>query len=181
MVILVDMALSSASPGHLRSQCGYALVEVAVAVAIVGLFLSMLMVISSNLLGLLRTAKDDISASQALQERVEKMRIANWLQITDANYISTILLATGNDSTGSLADPVETITVTAYRASGTDPTISSEVIRQNKVNRVVKSHAALKDERMVRVDVNLTWRGFPGNRKRERAASAVIAKGGITK
>lgn len=181
MVLLAIMQLSSVYTRQPRSLHAFALVEVAVAVAVVGLFLSMLMVISSNLLGLLRTAKDDISASQALQERVEKMRIANWLQITDAAYINTVLLATSSESTGSLADPIETITVTAYRASGTEPTISTEVTRQNKVNKIVKTNIALKDERMVRVDVTLKWKGFPKHRARHRATTAIIAKGGITK
>ena len=180
MVLVEIMRLSTLSTRHCSRQA-FALVEVAVAVAVVGLFLSMLMVISSNLLGLLRTAKDDISASQALQERVEMMRIANWLQITDANYISTKLLASGTSSAQSLADRVETITVTAYRASGTEPTISTEVIRQNRVNKITKSNIALKDERMVRVDITLTWKGFPKHRQRHRATTSVIAKGGITK
>ena len=105
------MPLSRSAPRTLVQQTtGVSLVEAAVAVAMSGLFISTLLAMSSNALGLLRTAKDHVSASQALQERVEKMRIANWLQITDGNYLANTLLASASDSTGSLASPIETIT-----------------------------------------------------------------------
>lgn len=165
----------------MRQTAGVSLIEAAVAVTMAGLFISALLATSSNAFGLLRTAKDNISASQALQERVEKMRIANWLQITDVNYLANTLLASNSESTGGLADPIETITVTAYRAGAADATVRAEAIRQNNAPRIVLANTGLKDERMVRVDVSLTWRGFPRNRQRERATTALIAKGGITK
>ena len=176
------MRLSNSSlAGHWRSECGVSLVEVTVAVAMAALFISTLILMGSNLLSLLRTAKDDVSASQALQERVEEMRIANWAQITDASYLANTLLSTASDSTGGLANPVETITVTAYRTTGAEPTVLARVIRQNGAATVAKSNSALKDERMVRVDVDLSWKGYPRNRQRERATTALIAQGGITK
>lgn len=176
------MRLSKSSlAGHWRSECGISLVEVTVAVAMAGLFISALTLMSSNILRLLRTAKDDVSASQALQERVEEMRIANWAQITDTTYLANTLLSTASDSTGGLANPVETVTVTAYRSTGADPTIRARVIRQNNAALIVTSNSNLKNERMVRVDIDLSWKGYPRSRQRERATTALIAQGGITK
>jgi len=169
------------APAHLRRAAGFTLIEAVVTVAMVGLFLSALMVMNSNVLALLRTAKDNASASQTVQERVERMRIANWVQITDANYIASTLLGNASASTGSLGNPVETVSVTGYRSTGDVPGMRAKVVRQNNATQIVLSNAALKDERMVRVEVNLTWRGFPRNRLRERATTALIAKGGITK
>lgn len=162
-----------------RSHRGFSLLETAIAIGMVSLFVSALMVMSSNVLGLLRTAKDNVSASQALQERIEQMRIANWLEITDASYLAETLLATGTDSSGSLAITVETITVSAYPPKA--GFASAQVVRQNNATQIVSSNASLKDERMVRVDLQLSWQGFPRKRQRLRATTALIAKGGIAK
>lgn len=170
-----------ASHGLTRQSAGFTLLEAAVAVAIAGVFLSTLLAMSSNLLGLLRTAKDNISATQAMQERVERLRIANWLQITDASFLANALMATPSESTSGLGNPVETITVTAYRNGVADPTVRAVVVRQNGGTRIVALNAALKDERMVRVDLDLRWEGFPRNRARQRATTTLIAKGGIAK
>jgi len=158
---------------------GFTLIESVIASAIGLIFMSALMLMSSNVLGLLRTAKDNVSVNQALQERIERMRIANWVQITDASYLASTLLATDTDSTSSLSGVIETLTVSAYPAKS--PEVRARVVRQNKVTSIILSDATLKDERMVRVDVELKWQGFPHKRQRIRATSALIAQGGITK
>lgn len=165
--------------GFVPGVAGFTLLETSVATMMVGSFVAMLMVMTSNVLGLLRTCKDDVSASQALQQRVEEMRIANWEQITDANYIKTDLLAADTGSTKSITKAVETITISAYpkKTGVTDV----KVIRQNGATTVVSANPALIDERMVRVDMELKWQGFPKMRQRVRAATALIAKGGISK
>lgn len=162
-----------------RAQSGFALLETIFAMGMIGIFLSGLMVMSSNLLGLLRTAKDNVSATQTLQERVEQMRIANWVQITDASYIATRMLNSPADSTGTLDTTVESITVSAYPPKTGAAT--AKATRQNNQSQVVSSNAALKNERMVRVDIELGWQGFPKKRVRSRAAAVLIAKGGISK
>lgn len=163
-----------------HQQCsGFALLETIFAMGMIGVFLSILMVMSSNLLGLLRTAKDNVAATQTLQERVEQMRIANWVQITDANYIATQMMNSAAASTGTLDTTIESVTVSAYPAKTGFAT--AKVTRQNQQTQVVSSNSALKNERMVRVDIELGWQGFPKKRMRSRAATVLIAKGGITK
>ena len=169
----------SRAHASLRGAAGFTLIETTLAIAMLALFISMLMVMNSNMLGLLRTSKDNVSASQALQERVEQMRIANWLQITDADYLANNVFATGTGSTASLAGPVETITISAYPPK--TGSTAAQLIRKDNATRVVTSNSTLQDERMVRVDLSLTWQGFPRNRQRIRATTALIAKGGITK
>jgi hypothetical protein len=164
---------------HALSHDGFTLIETTLAITMLGLFISMLLVMNSNILGLLRNSKDNVAASQALQERVEQMRIANWLQITDATYLSGTLFAAPCDSAGTLPGAVEKITVSTYPPkAGSKPT---EVLRSSDGAQIIKSNADLKDEHMVRVDLEVTWKGFPRNRSRVRATSAIIAKGGITK
>lgn len=173
------MIVISRDRGAEAGQQGFTFIETSVAVALVGMFMSFLLATSSNVLGLLRTAEDNVSASQALQERVEAMRIANWVQITDAQFVADQLFSTSASSTQGLSAPVETITISAY-----PPKIGSaaaQVRRENNVRSIVSTNLALKNERMVRVDVNLTWNGFPRHRTRARAATVLVAQGGITK
>ena len=158
---------------------GFTLIETTLAIAMLGLFIAMLLVMNSNVLGLLRSSKDNVSASQALQERVEQLRIVNWLQITDADYLANTLLATGTGSSNSLPGAMETLTVSPYPAK--ESSGKAQVMRRNNSTRLVGSNVDLKNERMVRVDLELAWEGFPKNRQRVRVATAVVAKGGITK
>jgi uncharacterized protein (TIGR02598 family) len=164
---------------HALLAQGFTLLETSVAIGMLGLFIAMLMVMNSNILGLLRNSKDNVAASQALQERVEQMRIANWLQITDATYLSGTLFAAPGESAQALPGIVEKITVSAYPPK--TGSLPAQVVRSNNATQIIKSNDLLKDERMVRVDLELTWKGFPRNRSRIRATTAIIAKGGITK
>jgi len=42
----------------------------------------------------IQLARESACASQVLQQRVESMRIANWHQVTDPNWLATNLLNT---------------------------------------------------------------------------------------
>src|SRR5690349_6806220 len=98
-------------PSKLRRQKGIALVESAVAIGLVGLFIAILIILSSNVLGLLRSSKDNMSASHALQQRLEQFRFENWRGLTDGAHLAAEPLAVDVESTSGLADRVETFTV----------------------------------------------------------------------
>jgi hypothetical protein len=161
-----------------RRPAGETLVEAAVAIATVGSFVAALSLMGSSLLALLRSANDGATVNQAMQERVEQMRIANFLQITDASYLQGALAA-GSDSAKNLNSPTETITVSAYPAkAGSTPV---QITRTNAGAQIVTSNPDLQNEKMVRVDISLAWKGFPRNRPRLHATTALIAKGGMAK
>jgi hypothetical protein len=161
-----------------RRISGETLIEAAVAVATVGTFVAALTLMGSSLLALLRSANDSATVNQALQERVEQMRIANWVQITDATYLGEAL-ATGSESANTLNSAVETLTVSAYPPKSDSMPV--KLVRSNGNTKVQSANADLKNERMVRVDLSVAWQGFPRNRPRLRATTALIAKGGVTK
>ena len=162
-----------------RKTDGITLIETTIGMALAALFLTGLMVARVNMMGLLQRAKENASASQLVQQRVEEMRIANWLQITDATFISGTLMTKASESAAGLTAPVETLTVAEY------PPITGQVPVRVKRSangvQIVSQNTALKDCRMVRVDFDLTWTGIPGQRARARSSSVLIAKGGISK
>ncbi len=56
----------------------------------------------------IRIAREAACASQVLQQRVEAMRIANWHQVTDANWVKNNLLSTnaaGSDVLRNISAP----------------------------------------------------------------------------
>jgi Tfp pilus assembly protein PilV len=174
MVIIKSMKLL---PVPRRTRQGYALIEANIATGMVGVFIAAVMMMNSNLLGIIKTARESSSANQSLQERVELMRIANWVQITDSNYLANNLLNTATGSAVGLPSLAETMTIT----SADNPSMApAKVIRSGNSVRVTSSNSTLQNERMVRVDLKLVWQGLD-RRQHTRSTCALIAKGGIAK
>jgi hypothetical protein len=65
----------------------------------------------------IQMARESACASQVLQQTVESMRIANWHQVTDANWLSTNLLNTDAPGANQLKNVSETLTLVPYGKS----------------------------------------------------------------
>ncbi|SRR5581483_7051935 len=161
----------------LCTRSGFSLLEANIATAMVGMFISGVMMMDANLLALIKTGKETTSANQALQERVEQLRISNWVQITDANYLAANVLNTATSSAVGLGGLTETMTVTSWANPSMTP---GKVTRSGNNVQVNSTDSALASEKMVRIDLNLAWTGVD-NRKHTRATTTLIAKGGIAK
>ena len=66
---------------------GTSLIEATVAACTSALFLGSLFTLNMTGMKTIRTAREATSASQVLQQRIESMRIANWHQVTDADWL----------------------------------------------------------------------------------------------
>ena len=165
---------------HDRSQ-GFSLLEVNIAVALTLISLAGCFGANANLLGMLKAANQAASASQSIQERVEQMRIANWLQITDSNYLKTNLLSSPTASARSLPGCTETLTVTAHPppVSGAGP--STRLTSSNGQVAIVSNDTALKNNAMVKANWVVTWTVAGNQTVRSRSGSVLVAKGGIVK
>jgi type II secretory pathway pseudopilin PulG len=163
---------------HLR-KTGFTMMETSIAVGMLGIFVAILITVSSNVLNLLRTSKDNVSASQNLQQRSEQLRLMNWTQVVSADSMKTDLLFAPTPSVSGLSAPIETITVSPYPAKA--GFIPAKVKRENGAATVITSNPLLKDQPMVRVDLTLSWSGFPRKRDRVRSTSILVARPGPTK
>lgn len=159
-----------------KRKKGLALLETVAAVAMVGSFIAILVAMSSNLLGLLRTSKDNVSASQNLQQRAEQLRLLNWAGLTDSQRLADDILAFPTPSIEGISAPVETVTVSPYPAE--TGFVPAKAVRGNGAATVVSSNPALTSRLLVRVDVTLTWSGFPNKRNRARTTSFLVAHPG---
>lgn len=164
----------------LRNTAGFMLSESLCALAISMVSLCSVMVANSHSLKLVKSTRDSSAATLCLQERVEQLRIANWQQITRAEYLQNSYFATVPRSIAPLEGSyTETITVSAYP----DRTAASPLVVQ-KSNRkaavVVFNGAGLAEQRLARIDVDISWKGKEG-RQRLRQMSTIINNGGISR
>ena len=71
-------------------QSGTSLIEATIAACTSALFLGSLFTMNMTAMRTMRTAREAANASQVLQQRVESMRIANWHQVTNADWVKNI-------------------------------------------------------------------------------------------
>ena len=163
-----------------RLKSGYSLLEANVAVAICLVTLSGCFAANANCLGMLRSANESAAASQSLQERVEQMRIANWVQITDSDYLKTNFVASPTASARSLSDCSETLTLTAYPPPAGVST-SMKIRRTNGIVTVDSNASNLKNSAMVKAEWTLSWTTAGKKTSRSRTGAVLVANGGIVK
>ena len=90
-------------------QGGSTLIEASIAAAICALFLGSLFTLNTQTMSTLKMAREVACASQVLQQRIEGMRIANWHQVTDADWLAANLLNTDAAGSAGLKSVSETL------------------------------------------------------------------------
>src|SRR5438067_11117433 len=95
-------------------RTGFALIECTIATAISALFLGSLFLMNSSAMDTIQMARESACASQVLQQRIESMRIANWHQVTDANWLLANLINADASGATQLTNISETLTLVPY-------------------------------------------------------------------
>lgn len=160
------------------AQHGSTLIEATIAAAICALFLSSLFTLNTSTMETIKRSRETACASQVLQQRIEGMRIANWHQITDADWVRTNLLNTDAAGSGSLKNLSETLTLTPY---GSSATAATQVTRSGGSARVVTANTSLLYENAMKVVWTVNFVGSPNDRASSRQTVAILAKGGVAK
>src|ERR1700676_4768700 len=104
------------------------LLESAIAASICALFLESLFTMNTSTMETIKMAREVAWASQILQQRIEGMRIANWHQVTDANWIRANFLNTDAPGSDGLKNLSETLTLIPY---GSGATSTTQLMRAN--------------------------------------------------
>lgn len=159
-------------------SAGFTLLEALVAAAISAMFLSSLFAMNLSSMETIRSAKESTAASQALQQRLESMRIANWHQVTNAVWLRDNLLHTAVPGGELLKGLVETVTLVPYGSSNVGNT---QLIRTNGQASIVHQNATLLTENAVKVIWTVNYTGAPNDHASTRQIVAILAKGGVAK
>jgi len=177
---------------------GFTVVETAVAGALLTLFLASLFSLNSLAVRMLHSATETVNASQELQTRVEQVRLANWLQITNSASFCALMAGQLTDAaidTGAmLPGMVEYITVApvnlpAGKVVNLTPTSGTPtappggfVVTCSGYNATAATDsgaATLPDQEVVQVNITITWPSW--GRQRTRSACTLVSKWGISK
>jgi len=157
---------------------GFALVECTIATAISALFLGSLFLLNSSAMDTIQMARESACASQVLQQRIESMWIANWHQVTDANWLSTNLLNTDASGANQLKNVNETRTLVPY---GSATVGSTQLARINDAASIVSNNSAPLAENAVKIIWSVNYTEAPNDRPISRQIVAILAKGGVAK
>lgn len=160
-----------------KSLQGITLIETIIASSISALFLGTLFTFNIASMETVKMARESACAGQILQQRVESLRIANWHQVTDANWLRSNLL--GSDAAGAnqLKNVSETLTLTPY---GSTSTGTIQLSRSSGSASIV-SNSALLTENAVKIVWTVNYKGAPNDRSNTRQTVAILAKGGVAK
>ena len=159
-------------------ESAFTLIETTVAAALAAMFLTSLFTMNMATMDTIRAAKESVAASQILQQRMESMRIANWHQVTDANWLRDNLLNTGVVESTSLKDLTESLTLVAYNGTTAG---STQLVRSGSTVTIASQNAALLQENAVKVIWTVSYTGSPNTQSLSRQIVAILAKGGVAK
>jgi uncharacterized protein (TIGR02598 family) len=164
--------------GIQTARSGFTLVEAMVAAAISAIFLSSLFAMNLGSMEAIRSAKESTAASQALQQRMESMRIANWHEVTDAAWLRDNLLNTAVPGGEQLKNLVETVTLVPYGSASVGNT---QLSRTHGVVTIANQNSNLLAENAVKVIWTANYTGAPNDHAATRQIVAILAKGGVAK
>jgi type II secretory pathway pseudopilin PulG len=162
--------------GH--SSHGSTLIEVVMATGLVALFLGSLFTMNSSSMETIKMARQTAAASQVLQQRIEALRIANWHEITDADWLTHNILNTAASGGDSLKNLSETLDIAPYGGLSTSIT---ELLRTGTTVSVTHENDSLLSENALKIVWTVNYVGAPNNRAVSRQTVAILAKGGVAK
>lgn len=148
------------------------------AAGISALFLGSLFAMNTASMSTIKMAREAAAASQVLQQRVESMRIANWHQITDADWVKTNLMNASAPGTSDLKSVTETLTIAPYGSANTSDTLITRTGNSVVINR---RNDSLLTENAIKVTWTIRYTGAPNDRITTRPTVAILAKGGVAK
>ena len=160
--------------GNQRSaKAGFTLPEIAVAATLVAVFFLSIFEVNGLCLRFISASKENVGATEAVHDRLEQLRNADFSTLTTVTSMKSLLAQTANPS--PLAKKaIETVTVSNY------PSGSPTITYTRAINGTVSSAPATADfsaSTLVRVDVANQWQATFGNRTGTTQTSTVIAQG----
>jgi prepilin-type N-terminal cleavage/methylation domain-containing protein len=156
-----------------RAKAGFTLPEIVVAAALVAVFFCSIFEINALCLRYISASKENVGAIEAVHDRLERVRNADFTTITTVSSMKS-LLGTPANSSPMAQRAVETVTVSDY-PSGV-PTITYTRGANGTVTSV-PSTANFSNSTLVQVDLANQWPATFGNRTGSAQTSTVISAG----
>jgi type II secretory pathway pseudopilin PulG len=185
------------SPGRLRprSRAAFTLIETLVAAVVILTSMGAIFLVSSRCVGVIQSSQQVAIASAILQERMQQLQATDWETLVDSdsyqdqvwtdpedgtteNVDGLLKDATQSGTAQQLSNAVEWVRVSAYRpvAVATPEPAAITAKRTSTTPSLTSAATNLVDEKMVRVDLRLTWTEGQANIPRSLGLSAIVAR-----
>lgn len=193
-----ERPFSQHAPGRRarRSLGAFTIVESLVAGVVVLTAMVAIFLVSSRCMGIIRCSQDVAVASAALQERMQQLQSTLWETLTDSDSYQDQVWTDPEDGTmenvdGLLKnatqsgvelqqrDAVESVRISAYRpvaVVGPAPAAAITATRTAATATLTSAATDLVDERMVRIDLRLTWTDGRLRIPRSLGLSAIVPR-----
>lgn len=188
------LSMSSRKSGR-RSSGAFTLIEVLMATMVIFTAMGAIFLVGSRCMGIIQCSQDVAAASATLHERMQQLQATPWLTLTDSesfadqvwtdpetgtteNFNGLLKNATTTGSELRQRAAVESVRVSAYRpiASAAAVPAPITVTRTATTPTVTSAATSLVDEKMVRIDLRLTWTDGRVKIPRSLALSTVVAR-----
>jgi hypothetical protein len=178
-----------------RAAGGFTLVETLVAAFVILTALGAVFQVSSRCMSIIQCSHNVGLASAMVHERLQQLQATAWETLTDGESYANQVWTDPEDGTTETADGllknapesgaalrqsgvIEVVRISAYRPiPNAAPVPAPITATRNAATATVTSAATnLVDEKMVRIDVRLTWTDARMGIPRSLGASAIVAQ-----
>ena len=178
-----------------RGSGGFTLLETMMAAFVILTVMGAVFAVSAQCMRMNKSAHDIAVASSALNERVQQLQNTDWETLTDSDsYTDQVwtdpvdnttqnvsgLLKTATVAGGELRNQggLESVRISAYRPTANASPVPTPITATRNATTAALTSAAtnLVDEKMVRIDLRLTWTDNRMGTQRSLASSRIVAR-----
>ena len=178
-----------------RGSGGFTLLETMMAAFVILTVMGAVFAVSAQCIRMNKSAHDVTVASSALNERVQQLQNTDWETLTDSDsYTDQVwtdpvdnttqnvsgLLKTATVAGGELRNQggLESVRISAYRPTANASPVPTPITATRNATTAALTSAAtnLVDEKMVRIDLRLTWTDNRMGTQRSLASSRIVAR-----
>lgn len=173
----------------------FTLIEVLMATVVVLTAMGAIFLVGSRCMGIIQCSNDVAAASSTLHERIQQLQATPWETLTDSESYADQVWTDPEDGTTEYVDgllknatksgselreraAVESVRISAYRPVASAAALPAPItITRSATTATVTSPVTnLVDEKMVRIDVRLTWTDGRVKVPRSLGASTIVAR-----
>lgn len=178
-----------------QSTFAFTLIETLVAGAVIAIAMGSIFLVNSRCMSIILNSQNIAGASAILQERMQQLRATEWERLTDSESYTDQVWTDPEDGTTENVDgllkyatksgaplremgAIESVRISAYRpvASASLEPAPITATRNATSATLTSGETNLVDEKMVRIDLRLTWTEGRMRKPYSAGLSSVVAR-----
>lgn len=159
-----------------RAKAGFTLIETLMAAVVTMTAMGAIFLVSSRCMGMITRSQNIAVAAAVLHERMQQLRSTDWETLTDSESYQDHIWTDPEDGSTEAVDgllkaatnsgaelrqlgAVESVRISPYRPDGSSAPLPADITatRTPTTATLTSGETNLVDEKMVRIDLRLTW------------------------